>query len=259
MADFDNRLMRGAAAATTNVDAGLRAYMLRGYNYMLVGLGLTGAVAWLTANTPLRDVFFAQVATPYGITLQPNMLGWVAIFAPIAMVLFLSFRIQKMSFPAAQGTFWGYAALMGVSLSTIFFAYTGASIAMTFFVTAATFGAMSLYGYTTGRDLTGFGSFLMMGMFGIFIAMIANMFFRSPAMDFAISVLGVLIFTGLTAWDTQNIKNMYYGANVGQWGRIGNTAGMQEGNLAIIGALRLYLDFINLFMFLLRFMGNSRR
>jgi FtsH-binding integral membrane protein len=253
MADFDNRLMRGAAAPATTVDAGLRAYMLRVYNYMLVGLGLTGAVAWLTANTPLRDVFFSLVATPYGTaSLQPNMLGYIAIFAPIALVLLLSFRIQKMSFQAAQGTFWGYAALMGVSLSTIFFAYTGASIAMTFFVTAATFGAMSLYGYTTGRDLTGMGSFLFMGLIGLIIASLANMFFHSAAVDFAVSVIGVLIFTGLTAWDTQNIKNMYYGAGGGRYG-------VAEGNLAILGALRLYLDFINLFMFLLRFMGNSRR
>src|ERR1700678_2199867 len=144
MADYDNRLARGATTGVAAVDAGLRAYMLRVYNYMLVGLGLTGAVAWLTANTPLSQVFYTQVATQNGVALQPNILGWIAIFAPLAMVLFLSFRIQKMSFAAAQATFWGYAALMGVSLSTILFVYTGTSIAMTFFVTAATFGAMSL-------------------------------------------------------------------------------------------------------------------
>ena len=157
MADFDNRLMRGATTGAVTIDAGLRAYMLRVYNYMLVGLGLTGAVAWLTANTPLSQVFYTQVATPNGVAMQPNILGWIAVFAPLGMVLLLSFRLQKMSFAAAQATFWGYAAVMGVSLATILFVYTGASIAMTFFVTAGTFGAMSLYGYTTGRDLTGFG------------------------------------------------------------------------------------------------------
>src|SRR5581483_11041433 len=145
MADYDNRLMRGSAATVAGVDAGLRAYMLRVYNYMLVGLGLTGAVAWLTANTPLSRIFYSVVPTYNGTILQPNILGWIAIIAPLGFVLLLSFRIQKMSFAAAQATFWGYAAVMGVSLATILFVYTGASIAMTFFVTAATFGAMSLY------------------------------------------------------------------------------------------------------------------
>ena len=248
MADFDNRLVRGAATGAVSIDAGLRAYMLRVYNYMLVGLGLTGAVAWLTANTPLSQVFYSEVATQGGITLQPNILGWIAIFAPLGMVLLLSFRIQHMSFAAAQATFWGYAALVGVSLSTILFVYTGASVAMTFFVTAGAFGAMSLYGYTTKRDLTGFGSFLFMGLIGLMIAMVVGMFFHSTAMQFVISVAGVLIFTGLTAYDSQNIKNMYYAGDDAQ------TAGKK----AIMGALRLYLDFLNLFLFLLRFMGNRR-
>ena len=248
MADFDNRLMRGAATDATNVDAGLRAYMLRVYNYMLVGLGLTGAVAWLTANTPLSQIFYNQVATPNGIALQPNILGWIAMFAPLGMVLLLSFRIQKMSFAAAQATFWAYAAVMGVSLSTILFIYTGASIAMTFFVTAGTFGAMSLYGYTTKRDLTGLGSFLFMGLIGLIIASVVGMFFASSQLQFVISVLGVLIFTGLTAYDSQNIKNMYF---VGDDGEV-------AGKKAVMGALRLYLDFINLFLYLLRFMGNRR-
>src|ERR1700759_2081575 len=237
MADFDNRLMRGSAATVAGVDAGLRAYMLRVYNYMLVGLGLTGAVAWMTANTPLRDIFYNQVQTANGIGIQPNILGWIAVFAPVAMVFFLSFRLQKMSFAAAQTTFWVYAALMGVSLSTILLLYTGTSIAMTFFITAATFGAMSLYGYTTGRDLTGMGSFLMMGLFGLILASLVGMFFHSSQLQFVISVVGVLIFTGLTAYDSQNIKNMYFAGDDAQ------TAGKKS----IMGALRLYLDFLNLF------------
>ncbi len=248
MADYDNRLLRGAASGVASVDAGLRAYMLRVYNYMLVGLGLTGAVAWLTANTPLVHIFYNQVQTAGGVMVQPNILGWIAMFAPLGMVLFLSFRIQQMSFATAQTTFWIYAALMGISLSTILFVYTGASIAMTFFVTAATFGAMCLWGYTTQRDLTGFGSFLFMGLIGLILASLANMFFHSTQLQFVVSVIGVLIFTGLTAYDSQSIKNMYY---VGDDGAL-------MGKKAIMGALRLYLDFINLFLFLLRFMGNRR-
>lgn len=248
MADYDNRLMRGATVGADTVDAGLRAYMLRVYNYMLVGLGLTGAVAWLTANTPLSNIFYNEIATSNGVALQPNILGWIAIFAPLGMVLLLSFRIQKMSFAAAQATFWAYAAVMGVSLSTILFVYTGASIALTFFVTAATFGAMSLYGYTTQRDLTGMGSFLFMGLIGLILASLANMFFHSSQVQFVISVIGVLIFTGLTAYDSQFIKNMYFAGDDSE----------VAGKKAVMGALRLYLDFINLFLYLLRFMGNRR-
>jgi uncharacterized protein len=248
MADFDNRVARGASDGVFSVDAGLRAYMLRVYNYMLVGLGLTGAVAWLTANTPLMQVFYNQVQTARGVAVQPNILGWIAVFAPLAMVFFLSFRIQKMSFAAAQTTFWVYAAVMGVSLSTILFVYTGASIATTFFVTAATFGAMSLWGYTTSRDLTGFGSFLFMGLIGLILASLANFFFQSTQLQFLVSVIGVLIFTGLTAYDSQSIKNMYFAGDDGE----------VMGKKAIMGALRLYLYFINLFLFLLRFMGNRR-
>lgn len=248
MADFDNRVVRGAAAGSATLDAGLRAYMLRVYNYMLVGLGLTGAVAWLTANTPLMHVFFNEVVTANGVAIQPNILGWIAVFAPLGLVLLLSFRIQHMSFAAAQATFWGYAALVGVSLATILFVYTGASIAMTFFVTAGTFGAMSLYGYTTQRDLTGLGSFLFMGLVGLILASLVGMFFHSTALQFVISVIGVLIFTGLTAYDSQSIKNMYYAGDDAQ------TAGKKS----IMGALRLYLDFLNLFLYLLRFMGNRR-
>ena len=166
MADYDNRILRGAATAGT-VDTGLRAYMLKVYNYMAGALALTGVVAYGVVQSGLINQFFQTVMTTNGVTLQPTILGWVVMLAPLAMVFFLSFRIHKMSFAAAQTTFWVYAALMGVSLATILFLYTGSSIALTFFVTAATFGAMSVWGYTTGRDLTGFGSFLFMGLIGI--------------------------------------------------------------------------------------------
>jgi len=246
MANYDPRYATATTAAS--MDSGLRAYMLRVYNYMLVGLGLTGGVAWLVANTPLQQIFYNQVETARGVVATPNILGWIAMFAPLAMVFFLSIRIQKMSFATAQMTFWAYAALMGISLSTILLLYTGTSVAMTFFVTAGTFGAMSLYGYTTGRDLTAMGSFLFMGLIGLILASVVGMFFHSSQLQFVISVLGVLIFTGLTAYDSQNIKNMYYVGDDGE----------MAGKKAIMGSLRLYLDFVNLFMFLLRFMGNRR-
>jgi len=250
MADFDNRIVRGATTVADTMDAGLRAHMLRVYNYMVGALALTGGVAYLVANTPaLLNLFYQQVATANGVAISPTILGYVVMFAPLALVFFLSFRIMQMSQAAAQATFWAYAAMVGASLVSILIVYTGASVAMTFFVTAATFGSMSLWGYTTNRDLTGMGHFLMMGVLGLFIGMIANMFFKSPAIDFAVSALGVVIFTGLTAWDTQKIKNTYY--QVG-----GDTA--VAGKAAIMGALSLYLDFLNIFLFLLRFMGNRR-
>ena len=251
MADFDNRLARsGATTATATYDAGLRAHMLRIYNYMAGALALTGIVAYAVANTPaLLNLLYAQTVTAHGVAYGPTMLGWVVFLAPLAMVFFLSFRINHMSQGAAQLTFWAYAAMVGASLASIFLLYTGASIALTFFVTAATFGAMSLYGYTTSRDLTGFGNFLFMGLIGILIAMLANMFFQSAAVTFVVSILGVLIFTGLTAWDTQKIKQYYYA--VGHDGTL-------AGKAAIMGALSLYLDFLNIFLFLLRFMGDRR-
>ena len=246
MADYDNRALRNPAATIAGtIDAGLRAYMLRVYNYMLVGLGLTGLTAWVVANVPSVTALFFE-ATPTGIALSG--LGWVAFIAPLAMVFFLSFRIQSMSLGAAQGTFWGYAALVGVSLAPILMLYTGASTARVFFITASTFGAMSLWGYTTKRDLTGFGSFLMMGLIGLLIAVVVNIFMASSMMDFVISVIGVLIFTGLTAYDTQSIKESYYA----------QADGTTAGKMAIMGALRLYLDFINLFVMLMRLLGNRR-
>jgi len=245
MADYDNRVIRGGAV-TDQIDAGLRAHMLRIYNYMLVGLVLTGVTAWLTADTSLRDVFFQVQATGrYGLT----GLGWIALLAPLGMVFFLSFGINRMSVATAQATFWAYAALVGVGIAPILWVYTGASVAETFFITAATFGAMSLWGYTTKSDLSGMGSFLFMGLIGILIAMVVNFFLHSAMINWIISILGVVIFTGLTAYDTQWIKEMY----------VANDDGTVAGRKAIIGALKLYLDFLNLFLFLLRFIGVDNR
>jgi FtsH-binding integral membrane protein len=250
MADFDNRLARGATTAAATYDAGLRAHMLRVYNYMTGALALTGIVAYAVANTPaLLSLFYHETMTANGVGMAPTMLGYVVVFAPLALIFFLSFRIQQMSQGTAQLTFWAYAAMVGASLASLFIFYTGASIALTFFVTAATFGTMSLYGYTTSRDLTGVGNFLFMGLIGIVIASLANIFFQSAAITFMVSVLGVLIFTGLTAWDTQKIKQAYYA--------VGGDSAM-AGKAAIMGALSLYLDFLNIFLFLLRFMGNRR-
>jgi hypothetical protein len=250
MADFDNRIVRGAAGIADTVDAGLRAHMLRVYNYMVGALALTGGVAYVVANSPaLLNIFYHETLTANGAALSPTIAGWAVMLAPLALVFLLSLRIMQMSQAAAQATFWAYAAMVGASLASILIVYTGASVAMTFFVTAATFGTMSLWGYTTKRDLTGFGHFLFMGLIGVLLASLANFFFKSPAINFAVSIVGVLIFTGLTAWDTQKIKNTYY--QVG-----GDTA--VAGKAAIMGALSLYLDFLNIFLFLLRFMGNRR-
>jgi FtsH-binding integral membrane protein len=247
MAEFDNRIARGATTAADTYDAGLRAHMLRVYNYMSGALALTGITAYVFANTP------ALLNTIYQVNAQgqlaPTIAGWVVLLAPLALVFFLSFRIQHMSQSAAQLTFWGYAALVGASLASIFVVYTNASIATTFFVTAATFGTMSLYGYTTKRDLSGFGNFLFMGLIGILIASLVNIWLQSAALTFVVSILGVLIFTGLTAWDTQKIKQTYYA--------IGHDTAL-IGKAAIMGALSLYLDFLNIFLFLLRFMGDRR-
>ncbi len=247
MADYDNRIARGTITATAGYDAGLRAHMLRVYNLMAGALGLTGVTAYAVANTPvLLNAIYAVNAQGQ---LAPTILGWVVMLAPLALVFFLSFRINSMSQGTAQLTFWSYAALVGASLASLFLLYTGSSIALTFFVTAATFGTMSLYGYTTKRDLTGMGNFLFMGLIGILIASLANMFFQSAMVTFVVSVLGVLIFTGLTAWDTQKIKQTYLA--------IGHDASL-AGKAAIMGALSLYMDFLNIFLFLLRFMGDRR-
>jgi uncharacterized protein len=224
------------ASGSAGLDVGLRQYMLSVYNYMALGLGVTGVVAY----TAIATGFYQQIAgTP---------LIWVVMLAPLAAVLFLSFRIDRISFGTAQAVFWGYAALMGLSLAGILLLYTGTSVARVFFVSAGTFAAMSLYGYTTSRDLTRFGSFLFMGLIGILLAGLVNIFVASSMLQFAISVIGVLVFTGLTAYDTQRIKQVYLAAQ----------AGADLGKAALMGALTLYLDFINLFVMLLQLTGGRR-
>jgi len=256
MADLRNMNARATQARTydASIDAGLRAYMIRVYNLMAAGLGITGLAALATmmlATTTDPSAAVAQLGngkmlTSVGTALYGSPLKWVVMLAPLGMVFFLSARIQKMSVSGAQMAFWAFAALMGISLSSIFLVYTAASIVQTFFITATAFGALSLYGYTTKRDLSAMGSFLFMGLIGIIIASIVNIFLASSALQFAISAIGVLVFAGLTAYDTQQIKEMYYEGD-------GEAV---AGRKAIMGALRLYLDFINLFMFLLQFLGN---
>ena len=246
MADLRNYQMRSGVQthADASIDEGLRSYMLKVYNLMALGLAITGLAAWGGFNFAVQDGQLTQ----FGQLLFVSPLKWVVMLAPLGLVFFLSFRINKMSVAAAQTTFWVYAALVGLSLSTIFLVYTQTSIVRTFFITASAFGALSLYGYTTKRDLSGMGSFLIMGLFGIIIASVVNIFLGSSALQFAISVIGVLVFAGLTAYDTQQIKEMYYEGD----------GALVAGRKAIMGALRLYLDFINLFMFLLQFLGDRR-
>ena len=206
----DSRTYAPSAAADTAVlDAGLRAYMLRVYNWMSSGLLLTGIVAYAIANTSVISLFYQQVMTPRGIAIQPTILGYAAIFAPLVFTMVLSFGVNRLSRSATQALFWAFAAAMGASIANIFLIYSGASIARVFFVSAATFGAMSLYGYTTKSDLTKMGSFLFMGLIGIIVASLVNMFIGSTALQFAISIIGVLVFVGLTAYDTQRIKGDY--------------------------------------------------
>ncbi|MGH6968613.1 MAG: Bax inhibitor-1/YccA family protein [Stellaceae bacterium] len=235
--DTGNRFTARTAVPQVGIDQGLRSYMLRVYNYMAGGLAITGVVAYFAAASGL---YVSLMHTP--------ILFWIVILAPLGLVLLLSFRIQSMSLHAAQATFWGYAALVGLSLAGLFLVYTQASIAEVFFITAATFLAMSLWGYTTKKDLTGFGHFLFMGLIGIIIAMLVNLFLHSQAIYWAVSVIGVLVFTGLTAYDTQRIKEMY-------WQGDGDVV---AGKKAIMGALALYLDFINLFIMLMQLMGQRR-
>lgn len=253
--NYQTRAVPGVSVGA-DIDQGLRAYMIKVYNLMGLGLLITGLAAigtimLATTTDPASAVATlpsGEMLTSFGYAIFGSPLRWVVMLAPLAAVLFLSFRVQSMSVSAAQTTFWIYAGLVGLSLSSIFLVYTTASISQTFFATAAAFGALSLYGYTTKRDLTAFGSFLIMGVFGIIIASVINIFLQSSALSFAVSALGVLIFSGLTAYDTQKIKEMYFE---------GDTSDV-AGRKAIMGALTLYLDFINLFMFLLQFMGDRR-
>ena len=244
MSDFDRNYAaaRGFGAdRAVAIDAGLRAHMIRVYNYMAGGVALTGVVAWLTYQYTLSNPAFAQA-------LFGSPLVYVLMLAPLALVFFLSFRIAHLQASTARLLFFVYAALLGLSLSTIFMAYTHASITRVFFVTAASFGALSLWGYTTQRNLDGMGSFMIMGLFGIIIASLVNLFLKSTGLDWTISVLGVLIFAGLTAWDTQQIKEFYSPMD----------DGTVAGRKVVMGALKLYLDFINMFLFLLRLMGDRR-
>jgi uncharacterized protein len=228
--------VRPAIGAQVDIDVGLRDYMLRIYNYMASGLALTGIVAYVFAQSGL---YIAIARTP---------LIWLVMLAPLGLVMWLSYGINRMQASTAQALFWVYAALMGVSLASVFLVFTGESVARVFFITAGTFGAMSLYGYTTQRDLSQWGSFLFMGLIGIIIASLVNIFLASSALQFAISVIGVIVFVGLTAFDTQQIKEMYFE----------NDDAQTAGKKAIMGALRLYLDFINLFMMLLQLFGARR-
>jgi FtsH-binding integral membrane protein len=248
MADYDNRVIRGRSATDAGVvDAGLRAYMLRVYNYMLVGLALSGATAYLIANSPTAAaLFFHQDAVG---RIGPTILGFAVLLAPFGFILALNFGIQRMSLGTVQLLFWAFSALMGISLAPWLWVYTGASVAQVFFITSATFGAMSLWGYTTKSDLTGMGTFLVMGLFGLIIAMLVNFFLQSAMMNWVLSVIGVLVFTGLTAFDTQRIKESY----------VASYDGTITGKLAVRGALSLYLDFLNLFLFLLRLLGVANR
>jgi hypothetical protein len=244
MAEYQTIRSVGAGARTAQIDEGLRAHMNKVYGLMSVGMLLTGAVAWAVGTSPQLMAIFRDP-----VTMQMNILGWIVMFLPLIMVFAFGAMINRLSVAGAQLFFYAFAAAMGLSLSWIFLAFTGVSIAQTFLVTAIAFAGLSLYGYTTKRDLSGFGTFLMMGVIGLVVAMIVNIFLQSPALMFAISAIGVLIFAALTAYDTQNIKNTYI-----QMAASGNEEWL--GKAAIMGALQLYLDFINLFTFLLQFMGN---
>jgi len=240
----------GAAVGSALLDEGLRSYMLRVYNWMASGLVLTGIIAFAISHTAAMNVFYPVVQTASGeLVREPSILAYVSIFAPLAFVMVLSFGINKLSTTAVQALFWAFCAVMGASLTNIFLVYAQTSIGEVFFITAGTFAGTSLYGYTTKANLTGFGSFLMMGLIGIIIAMLVNIFLHSPAIQFAISVLGVLIFVGLTAYDTQRIKTSYL-----QYGGSYGTA--MAGKRSVYDALTLYLNFINLFMFLLQLFGQ---
>jgi FtsH-binding integral membrane protein len=252
MSDFDRNVTARGIGATTAaaIDAGLRAYMIRIYNYMAAGVALTGVVSWLTFNAAVVTDATGKITglTSFGQAIFGGPLTIVLFLGTLGIVFFLSFRINKLQAGTALILFMLYAGLLGLMLSTVFLQYTGASITRTFFISAASFGALSLYGYTTQRDLSPIGSFLIMGLFGIILAMVVNIFLKSTGLDFAISAIGVVIFAGLTAWDTQKIKEMYSA----------NDDGTVSGRKSVMGALTLYLDFINLFLFLLRFMGDRR-
>jgi len=251
MSDFDRNYATARAGYRTDqvaIDAGLRAHMIRVYNYMMAGVALTGVVAWLTFSAAVIQVGGSLQLTQFGHLVFQSPLMWVLVLAPLALVFVLSYGINRLSAPTALALFFVYSGLLGLSLASIFLAYTGQSITRVFFISAATFGAMSLWGYTTKRDLTGVGSFMFMGLIGIVIASVVNIFLASSGLAWAISVIGVVVFVGLTAYDTQAIKEMYSPMD----------DGTVAGRKAVMGALRLYLDFINLFLMMLRIFGDRR-
>lgn len=228
------------AVERTGIDEGLRSYMLKVYNYMAGGLVLTALAAWATLNTPLFNLFFTKTGLSF--------FGWVIFLAPLLMVFLFNWVVMRGSLAQVQSVFWIFSALMGMSLSPIMLIYTASSMTRVFLITAGTFGAMSIYGYTTKRDLTGLGSFMIMGLWGVIIASIVNIFLKSPAMYYALSYISVAIFVGLTAYDTQKIRAIYMSSDT-------DDTLMRK---VVAGALELYLDFINLFLNLLRIMGNRR-
>jgi uncharacterized protein len=255
MSDYDRftsaRYGAGVARSGTGaIDQGLRAYMLGVYNYMTLGLGVTGLVAFFAYKAAVVESATGHIIglTDFGQAIYASALRWVIIFAPLLIVFGLSAGRDRMSANAARLTFIAFAALMGLSMSTVFLVYTHASISLVFFETAAAFGALSLYGYTTRRDLSAMGAFMVMGLFGLLIAMVVNIFLHSTGLQWAISVLGIVIFAGLTAWDTQAIKANYYAGGSGE----------AVAKRSIFGALTLYLDFINMFQFLLMMFGDRR-
>jgi hypothetical protein len=251
MSDFDRNYATARSGYRTDqvtIDAGLRAYMIRVYNYMAAGVALTGLVAYFTFQAAVTNVGGQLQLTAFGHAIFQSPLMWVFVLAPLALVMVLSFGINRLAASTALLLFFVYAGLLGLSLASIFLVYTGESITRVFFISAASFGALSLWGYTTQRNLTGMGSFLFMGLIGIVIASLVNIFLASSGLAWAISVIGVLVFAGLTAYDTQSIKEMY---SV-------NDDGTVAGRKAVMGALRLYLDFINLFLMMLRLFGDRR-
>jgi len=256
MAELNRQTVAGTRTGTAALDEGLRTYMLSVYNYMAAGLAITGIVAYLVYEMAVTKDAGSAVATlgkngimltEFGRLVFVSPLKWVLLLAPLGLVFFMSARIHKMSVQGAQLTFWIYAALVGASIASIFLVYTHGSISRVFFITAATFGGLSLYGYTTSKDLSGWGSFLIMGLIGIVIASVVNIFVGSTALQFAVSVIGVLVFAGLTAYDTQQIKEEYFAGD----------SQLVAGQKAIMGALRLYLDFLNMFLMLLSLFGNK--
>jgi FtsH-binding integral membrane protein len=254
MAELNRNPIAGARTRAQEIDAGLRSYMLQVYNYMAAGLAITGVVAYglftfAVTSDPSAAVYTLPNGTgltAFGQLIYLSWFKWVVFLAPLGMVFYLSARLPSMSVQAGQAAFWVYAALVGAMISSIFLVYAHGSIARVFFITAASFGALSLYGYTTRKDLSGLGSFLFMGLIGVILASLVNLFLQSSGLQFALSVVGVLVFAGLTAYDTQQIKEQYYAGD----------SQLVAGQKAIMGALHLYLDFLNMFLLLLQLLGN---